>query len=136
MVTERRKHERYSVERAIYIEVVRPGFRRESENPILRCETVDVSVGGLLLRVPQAIPAGCTLNIAAPLDDWTEELALVGQAKWSKPVDGSSDYWIGLELQDTSRDDMVKWHAVVTRLAYAAHHASSQAPQAEATAGD
>lgn len=118
MDIERRKHARIGVERAIYIELVRPGFRPESENPILRCETVDVSVGGLLLRVPQAIPNGCTLNIAAPLGDWTEELHLAGQAKWSKPVQGSGDYWVGLELHDTTREDMVKWHEVVQRLEF------------------
>ncbi len=126
MITDRRKHERYSVERAIYIEVVGRGFRRESENPILRCETVDVSVGGLLVRVPQAIPEGCKLNIVAPLDDWTEELALVGEAKWSRPVENSDDFWIGLELHDTSKEDMVKWHKVVTRLAYASHIAKAR----------
>jgi hypothetical protein len=115
---DRRKHARIGVEKAIYIELVRPGFRRESENPILRCETVDVSVGGLLLRVPQSIPSGCTLNIAAPLGDWTEEVRLVGQAKWSKPVENSDDYWVGLELHDTTREDMVKWHEVIQRLEF------------------
>ncbi len=116
--SERRKHSRVSVELAIYIEIVRPGFRSESENPILRCETVDVSVGGLLLRVPMAIPSGYTLNIAAPLEDWTEELRLVGKAKWSRPVDCGEDYWVGLELQETTREDMVKWHRIVQLLQY------------------
>lgn len=128
MTIERRKHARVSVERAIYIELVRPGFRRESENPILRCETVDVSVGGLLLRVPQPIPDGCMLNIAAPLGDWTEELHLSGQAKWSRPVEDGDDYWVGLELKDTTREDMLKWHSVIQRLEY---HQLAQQQQAQ-----
>ncbi len=116
MQNDRRKHPRISVVRAIYIEVVRPGFRRESENPILRCETIDVSVGGLLIRVPQPIPDNTTLNIAAPLDDWKEELNLVGKAKWSKPAVEGDGYWVGLELQDSSAADMRKWFEVVKRL--------------------
>ena len=114
--TDRRKHPRISVVRAIYIEVVSPGFRRESEHTILRCETVDVSVGGLLVRVPQAIPSGTTLNIGAPLGDWTEELELVGTAQWSKPVENSDEYWVGLELRDSTEEDMRKWFTVVARL--------------------
>ena len=102
--------------RAIYIEVVRPGFRRESENPILRCETIDVSVGGLVVRVPQPIPDHATLTIAAPMDDWTEELQLEGQAKWSKPAAEGDGYWVGLELNDSSAADMRRWFEVVKRL--------------------
>ena len=116
MLSERRKHPRINVVKAIYIEVVKPGFRPESENTILRCETVDVSVGGLLVRVPEAIPSETRLNIAAPLGDWTEDLQLFGKAKWSKPVENSDEYWVGLELQDSSPDDMMKWFTVVKRL--------------------
>ena len=49
--TERREHPRVEVVRAIFIEVVTPGAKNDNE--ILRCETVDVSVGGLKLLVPE-----------------------------------------------------------------------------------
>ena len=116
--TERRKHQRIHVERAIFVEVEQPDSRNEAENQILRCETLDVSVGGLRLWVPEPIREGSTLNIAAPMADWTENLELVGRAMWSRPSEDPEKpgYWVGLELQDSSREDMEKWLKVVHRL--------------------
>ena len=113
---ERRKHPRISIERAIYVEVVSRGSRTEADNKILKCETLDVSVGGLRIWVPEPIARGSTLNIAAPMEDWKENLELVGQAMWSREAEDSDGYWVGLELRDSSREDMEKWFKVVHRL--------------------
>ena len=115
--TDRRQHERIEVAQAIFIEVVGRGSRKESDNPILRCETVDISVGGLKVFVPDEIAAGAKLNLAVPLDDWKDNLELEGQAKWSRPADGKAGYWVGLELMDSSREDMERWFKVVHSLA-------------------
>lgn len=117
--TERRKHQRIHIERAIFVEVENPGSRNEAGNQILRCETVDVSVGGLKIWVPEAVEQGATLNIAAPMEDWKENLELSGKAMWVTEVDDSDrgGYWVGLELMDSSRQDMEKWLKVVHRLA-------------------
>jgi c-di-GMP-binding flagellar brake protein YcgR len=113
---DRRKHERFNVERAIYIEVVERGSRTEADNTILRCVTLDVSVGGLRVAVPTAIPQGSTLNIAVPTDDLKDNLELVGKAMWVKEAADHKGYWVGLELQDSSREDMRKWFDVVQEL--------------------
>jgi len=113
---DRRKHERIEVETAIYIEVVGRGNRSEADNTIIRCETVDISVGGLRIWVPEAIAEGSTLNIAVPMDDWIENLELVGKAVWIKEADNRAGYWVGLELEDASHDDMEKWCKVVYTL--------------------
>lgn len=110
---DRRKHPRYSVERAIYIEVVGRGVRSEAHNTIIRCETLDVSAGGLRIAVPQPIAQGSTLNIAVPSDDWDESLELVGEAMWIKEADDNKGFWLGLALKDSSREDMKKWFKVV-----------------------
>jgi len=117
--TERRKHQRIHIERAIFVEVEHPDSRSEASNQILRCETVDVSVGGLKIWVPDAVVEGSTLNIAAPMEDWTENLELTGKAMWVSSSDssGKPGYWVGLELMDSSREDMEKWLKVVHRLA-------------------
>ena len=65
---------------------------------------------------PPPSPSGTALNIAAPLADWTEELELSGNAKWSRPVGDGGGYWVGLELEDSSPEDMRKWYSVVQRL--------------------
>jgi len=114
--SDRRKHRRINVEQAIYVEVVTPGSRSEADNIIIRCETVDISIGGLRIWVPASIAKGSTLNIAVPMDDWEDNLVLVGEAIWVGEADSKAGYWVGLELEDTSREDMVKWFKVVHRL--------------------
>ena len=116
--TERRKHQRIHIERAIFVEVDNPDSRSESNNQIMRCETVDVSVGGLKIWVPEAVQQGATLNIAAPMEDWKENLELSGKAMWVTKAEepGRDGYWVGLELMDSSREDMATWLKVVHRL--------------------
>lgn len=115
--TDRRQHERIEVVQAIFIEVVGRGKRKETDNPILRCETVDISVGGLKVFVPDEIAAGSRLNLAVPMDDWKENLELQGQAKWVRPADGRAGFWVGLELMDASREDMARWCRIAHSLA-------------------
>ena len=114
--TDRRQHERVSVGKAIFVEVVKGRGRSEAHNEIIRCETLDISNGGLRIWVATPISAGSTLNIAAPTDDWAESLELVGEAMWVKEAGDRDGYWVGLALKDSSREDMEKWFKVVHRL--------------------
>ena len=111
--TDRRKHPRVDIERAIYIEVVTPGIRSEAHNTVIRCETVDVSVAGLRIWVPEDVPSGSKLNIAVPMEEWKENLELVGKVMWTSQADNQAGYWLGLELEDTTREDMGKWFRAV-----------------------
>jgi hypothetical protein len=113
---DRRRHQRIEVVKAIFIEVVNRRNRRESENMIIRCETIDVSLSGLKIYVTQPIALGSQLNIAVPMDDWKENLELVGDAVWVKPVEKGQGYWVGLELRDSNRENMARWFKVVHSL--------------------
>jgi hypothetical protein len=113
---DRRRHQRIEVVKAIFIEVVNRKNRRESENMIIRCETIDVSLSGLKIYVTQLIAQGSQLNIAVPMEDWKENLELVGDAVWVKPADKGQGYWVGLELRDSNRENMAKWFKVVHSL--------------------
>ena len=114
--TDRRKHQRINVVKAIFIEVVSRGSRGESDNTIIRCETADVSVTGLRIYVTQPIAQGSKLNIAVPMDDWKENLELVGEAVWVKPLETGEGFWVGLELRDSNLESMKKWFKVVHSL--------------------
>jgi hypothetical protein len=120
--TEKRKHQRIEVEQVLFIEIVNRRSRSESENTIIRCETVDVSVGGLKIYVSNSIALGSRLNIAVPMEGWKENLELVGEAVWVRPAEGKQGFWVGLELRDSNRDNMEKWFRVV-------HSLSSTPPQ-------
>ena len=115
--SDRRKYERIDVEQAIYVEVVKRGSRTEADNIIIRCETADISAAGLKIWVPTAIPQGTRLNIAVPMEGWKENLELVGQAMWVREAEEKKDgYWVGLELEESSLEDMQKWFKVVHML--------------------
>ena len=114
--TDRRKHQRIEVVKAIFIEVVSRGSRSESANTIIRCETVDISVSGLQIYIPKLIPKGSQLNIAVPMDNWKENLELAGEAVWVKPVEAGDGFWVGLELRDSNQESMKKWFKVVHSL--------------------
>ncbi|GEM_PF-2442975 len=116
LLRERRRQERYEVVQAIFIEVVHPGNHRESDNEILRCETVDVSKQGLRIFSSEPIEPGTPLNIAVPQEGWIENLELSGESRWVTEAEGREGYWVGLELQDTSRDNMAKWFIIVSKL--------------------
>ncbi len=110
---DRRKHERFKIARVIYVEVVRARSGTEADNPILRCETADVSIGGLRIWVPESIPQGSMLNLAVPMDDWKNNLELVATAVWTRPCESPAGFWVGLELEDSGREDMERWFKAV-----------------------
>ncbi len=115
--TDRRKYERVDTVQPIFIEEVKAGGRSKSDNNVLRCETVDVSVKGLRIYVPQEIRKGSKLNIAVPDKDFIENLELMGVARWVTKADDKPGYWVGLELQDTSRENMEKRFKTVSMFA-------------------
>ncbi len=50
------------------------------------------------------------------MEDWKENLELVGQAMWCRPREDAPGYWVGLELKDTTRENMERWFKVVHQL--------------------
>jgi len=115
-VVERRKHERIGVTQAIYLEILQRGHRRSTNNTVIRCETVDVSVQGLCIYVTEEIPPGTRMNIAVPEEGWIENLELTGEARWIRKARDGKGFWLGLELQDTSQQNMEKWFKTVSLL--------------------
>lgn len=114
--TERRKHERIGIIQPIYLEILQPGSRRTTSIDVIKCETVDVSVEGLCIYVPMEIKPGTRLNIAVPEANWIENLELSALARWIRKAKDGRGYWLGLELQDTSRENMEKWFKTVSLL--------------------
>lgn len=115
---EQRAHKRIELVQAIFIEVTSRNNRSESRNTIIRCESVNVSEGGLKIFVPQPIAPRSKLNIAVPWGDWQDSLELTGRAVWIKPAEEKNGYWVGLQLDDTDLASMEKWCLVVHSLSY------------------
>jgi len=115
-LTDRRRHTRIDLVRAIFIQVVANDGRQRADDAVIKCETVDVSVQGLRLLVPEPIEPGSQLDIAVPEEGWIENLELVGKARWIQKAATGEGYWLGLELQDTDRENMEKWFRIVNTL--------------------
>ncbi|MDX1734666.1 MAG: PilZ domain-containing protein [Halioglobus sp.] len=113
---ERRRHTRIEVVKAIFLQALPRGIGRAAEGPVIKCETVDVSIKGLRLLVPEPIAIGTRVQLAVPDENWVENLELVGEARWLQEADDGRGYWLGLELQDTNRDNMEKWFKIVSKL--------------------
>ena len=113
---ERRAYKRIDYVQPIYIEIASRKRRPESLNTILKCETVNVSVGGLKVFVPEPIPEGSRLNLAVPLENGKNNLELTGKAVWMQPSDNDDGCWVGLQLDDSDQESMEKWFRVVYSL--------------------
>jgi len=114
--TERRKHKRVEIEHAIFVEVVSGRRSSEGSNDLIKCKTVDISVEGLCIFVPIKIAVGSHLNIAVPAEGWIDNLELEGVARWIRDAKTGSGYWVGMELRDTSRENMAEWFKIVSRM--------------------
>lgn len=115
-LTDRRRHARVDLVRAIFIQVAAKGGRQRTDDRVIKCETVDISVQGLRLLVPEPIEPGSQLDIVVPEEGWIENLELVGEARWIQEAETRDGYWLGLELQDTDHENMKKWFKVVNTL--------------------
>ena len=56
---------------------------------------------------------GSKLNIGVPMEEWKENLELAGEVMWVGKTDDDNGYWVGLQLEDTSKEDMEKWYRAV-----------------------
>ena len=71
---------------------------------------------GLCLLVPERVEPGSQLHLAVPEEGWIENLELTGEARWLREAEDGEGYWLGLELEDTHRENMEKWFNIVTDL--------------------
>ena len=76
------------------------------------CDSVDISTGGLQVRMDQPIPAGTILRLCAQLDDG-EPLYMVGEVKWQNAA--AQCYHIGFELFDSEQTDILTWRDSIAR---------------------
>ncbi|GAB5450991.1 MAG: hypothetical protein Hals2KO_13190 [Halioglobus sp.] len=114
--SDRRQYPRINVVRAIFIQMISNGIAGEATGPVLRCETVDVSVKGLRILVPAEVKPGSRLDIAIPEEGWIENIELIGVARWLKKADDRDGFWLGLELEESDESSLDKWADAIDML--------------------
>lgn len=80
---ERRQHFRFKCELDVtYTVEVKPNLKS-------RAKTVDISEGGMKLRLDDKLPSGSILDLKIALPNLKQPAEIEGEVVWSKEIDGS-----------------------------------------------
>ncbi len=119
MPRDMRKHPRFRVENTVFVELASPEFGSNESSTIARCKGVDVSRGGLGVRLEQALAVGATLQVGVELPAGAGTLFLVGDVRWCQPIptSGAEAGWsAGLCLLNADDSDLAGWVALTTTM--------------------
>lgn len=108
-VEERRKYKRMSLEERA---IVRSYAEEESDRTGFHCKIVDVSAGGMQIRLKHSYPVGERLDIMAYMEGYGNSFHLIGEVKWLKALGGKEGFAIGVEIEDTRDQDSTDWKRV------------------------
>ena len=108
-VEERRRHKRMSLEERA---IVRSYAEEESDRTGFHFKIIDVSAGGMQIRLKHSYPVGDKLDIMAYMEGYGNSFHLIGEVKWLKALGSKEGYAIGIEIQDTRDQDITDWKRV------------------------
>lgn len=114
MVKEHRRFYRLPVETRVFIEIESPAPGSLGPGRVARCETLEVSRGGLRVRLEEAISVGAILQIGVELPGKDEPFYLVGQARWRMQDPEIQGAWLaGFEVLNAHGSDIGQWEAAL-----------------------
>lgn len=90
------------------IEIKSSADSSDGDFELLVCDSVDLSSNGFRAVVDKELPLNAIYQIAVELKG-EEKLFLAGQVKWTGQREGSDDYYIGIEILDSSGTDVRRW---------------------------
>jgi hypothetical protein len=105
---------RLPMETRVFIELESPPPGSTGPGKIARCETLEVSRGGLRVRLGESLTVGAILQIGIELPGKDEPFYLVGQARWRKQDDENPGFWLaGFEILNAAGSDIEHWHSAL-----------------------
>ena len=111
---DKRRYFRLPIETRVFIEIESPPPGSLGPGKVARCETLEVSRGGIRARISEAVTVGAILQIGVELPGKDEPFYLVGQVRWrmqDKEIPGS---WIaGFEILNAQGSDIEQWGAAL-----------------------
>lgn len=117
---EKRQYPRFPLKRAAFIELLAADMESEdgSAGEVVPCYTVDVSRGGLQVRIHHPLTPGSILQIAVDMSDGGDTLYLAAEVRWSELGQVSGQGWIaGFMLMDAVDSDLDDWHGLLLKMA-------------------
>lgn len=114
MTKENRKYFRLPVETRVFVEIESPAPGSLGPGRVARCETLEVSRGGLRARISEAVSVGAILQIGVELPGKSEPFYLVGQVRWRMQDKNEAGLWlIGFEILNALGSDIQQWESTL-----------------------
>lgn len=110
----RRRFLRLPVESRVFIELESPPPGSLGPGKVARCDTLEVSKGGLRVRLTEPVTVGAILQIGVELPGKDEPFYLVGQVRWRRQDPEQSGAWVaGFEILNAAGSDIAHWEAAL-----------------------
>lgn len=114
MKKEKRNFFRLPIESRVFIELESPPPGSLGPGKVARCETLEVSQGGLRLRIGETVTVGAILQIGVELPGKEEPFYLVGQVRWRMQDKLEKGHWLaGFEILNAQGSDVDQWNAAL-----------------------
>ncbi len=109
-VLDRRSAERGARHERAIVRVQACQINSDKENHISNCETQDVSISGVSVAVPMALPENTQVEVWLEIKGLQKKFLLCGIVRWCHQ---DSSRWVcGLEFQAESQSDLQDWEAL------------------------
>lgn len=113
-MSENRKHLRLPVASTTFVELESPALKENSPGTVIKCKTLNVSRGGLLVILDREVPVGSILQIGVDLSEDDEQtLYLAAEVRWCTQAEESGmrqDGWYaGFQVLNSEGSDVERW---------------------------
>ena len=109
MTSERRQHTRLPRQEHVKVDVVTDGVPTSAE--VFDCSSRDFSLRGIRLHGDHPIDLGSHVDMTVHMKATKTDYHLTGKVKWVT-VTTENEHLAGVELVDTSSEDMTKWQSL------------------------
>jgi len=113
---ERRREERLEDQKQVAVTVLAAPAARELEGRTFFCRTADLSARGLRLKLHSAIPDGSALALRVAFSLPLKAFRLIGRSTWTREVDSSRVFEVGVEFRDCPSKTLSEWRDAVQLL--------------------
>lgn len=112
-----RKHNRFEILSVAFLELESPPSGETSPGKVVRCNSLNVSSGGLSVQLDEEIIVGALLQLGVELPNRQEPLYLVGEVRWCQPDENATGKWLaGFQLMNALNSDIRHWVELVEKL--------------------
>ena len=118
MPEQRRNHQRLPLASTTFIELLAPGPGQSESGKMVTCSTMDVSRGGLQVKLSESLILNTILQIGVDLPNAADTLYLAGEVCWCQPSnDEQHPRMAGLQILHANGSDIDTWIALVEAMA-------------------